>query len=938
MNKANEGRSRGQGIIKSVVRLGLAALLVGGLAGCGDDGVTAEDHLQRARAHIAENAYPTAVIELKNAVQKDPDLAEARLVLAETYLLLGDNAGAEKEFIRAEELGADSERVLLALADARLGLGRFDDVLDAVADDTTAAPARRASLLLIRAKAHFGLGDAEDGERALAEAHELDPNNARVLALMAGLAQSRDDGDAARDLIAEAKAIAPTDPEVLARAGGLAAARGDTARAVAEYQALVDSVPGNPRFVLLLAEAQVNSGDIDAAIATLDPFLKRYPNQPYASYLRGLAAYQKQDFEAAKTFAQPMIQAAPTHLPTLMVLGGAHFALGEDEQAINRLTVVNSRAPNNVAARRMLGAALLRNGDARQAREVLAPLEAGSADDAALLAMIGTAALRSGDLAGGERYFERLTELQPENPAARAQLGTIRVGLGEVEEGTLDLEQAIEQDPNLRSLAVLAVTHIQAREFDKALEVAERISREFPESPIGATLSGIAHAGKDDVEAARAAFERALEIDPATVDASMNLAALKVRENDLEAARDILAAAAAETPDNPRLLGRLANIEAQLGDFKAAERHLLALGALDPEAIGPKILLARLHVRTGEPRRALDLVAGQVPLHPDNAGLLDVVAEAYRASGETEKAARTYERLLALTPDNAPAHLQLALAYEQLGQRDKAESQLEKLLAVQPESALAKIGLARIALAEGDTARAGTFVDELAQTPAASDPRFLELKGDVALRSDDPATAVAAYEQAYNAQQTTQRVLKLAQARKIAGESDPERVVVDWLAQNPQDTAARLYIANEDIRARRFAAAREHYERAVEEAPDNALVRNNLAWLLWHDGEARAALPHAGRALELAPDAPGVKDTAGIIHLELGNVGRASALLAEAAAALPDNAEVQYHYAQALIAQDQAEQARGVLRRALASGTDFPERAEAESLLERLGG
>ena len=54
------------------------------------------DHDFRVRA--------AAVIQLRNALQKNPDLAEARFLLGTSLLETGDLAGAEKELRKAAEL------------------------------------------------------------------------------------------------------------------------------------------------------------------------------------------------------------------------------------------------------------------------------------------------------------------------------------------------------------------------------------------------------------------------------------------------------------------------------------------------------------------------------------------------------------------------------------------------------------------------------------------------------------------------------------------------------------------------------------------------------------------------------------------------------------------------------------------------------------------
>ncbi len=920
-----------------IVALVSAVGMIAVLAACGDDSLSAEEYMERARTQIAEQNLQAGVIELKNAVQKDPKWADARILLGETYLKLGDAASAEKELTRARDLGGAPAAITLPLANAWLAQLKFQKVLDEVSVDETASPARQAEVHLVRAKAHFGLKDPEAGKKELGAAHALDPDSSRVLVMLSGLALIEKDLDKAKALIERAKEVAPDDPDVLAQAGEVARARGDLAGVVAEYQALVNNNPDVQHYKLALAEAQINHGDLDPAIEALDAYLNRYPKQPYAHYLRGLAAYQKRDFEGAKQHAQLMVRAVPEYLPALLVLGGAHFGLGENEQAITYLKQFLASVPNHEPARRMLAAALLQTGDSNKAREVLAPLESKAADDAQLLAMIGTAALKSGDLESSKRYFERLTEVQPDNPAAWAQLGTIRAAMGDVEEGTLDLERSVEQDPTARSLTALALAHIRAREFDKALEVAAKLSEQFPENAAGAILSGVAYAGKDNLDQARVAFERALEIDPTATDASMNLAALRARADDFEGAHEILAKALEQAPENMRLLGRIAEVEARLGRIDDAKARLREMGRINPDAIGPKIVLARLLVGSGEPQKALDVAAGQLPLHPDNTALLDVVGQAYLAAGQPNKAAEILERLLELIPENAATLSRLAKAYESAGRPDLFKAYLEKVIKLRPDNALANMVLARMAFAEGDLPRAEALVANLEKL-SADEPRVAELKGDIALKKKDIAAATTAYKDAFGKEPNSQRVIKLALAQKLAGDLGYRQMLDTWLVQHPDDPVPRLFVANDDIQAERYQAARKNYEKVVELVPDNVMARNNLAWLLWREGDAQAALPHAERALELAPDAATVQDTAGLVYLKLGNISRASTLLKEAAGGLPDNAEVQYHYAQALAAQGNSKEALDVLTRALSKGANFSERAEAEALLKELGG
>ena len=52
------------------------------LAGCAED-LSSEQHVENASAALASEDYSLATIELKNALQKDPAYAKARLLLGE---------------------------------------------------------------------------------------------------------------------------------------------------------------------------------------------------------------------------------------------------------------------------------------------------------------------------------------------------------------------------------------------------------------------------------------------------------------------------------------------------------------------------------------------------------------------------------------------------------------------------------------------------------------------------------------------------------------------------------------------------------------------------------------------------------------------------------------------------------------------------------------
>jgi tetratricopeptide (TPR) repeat protein len=193
-----------------------AVILLAGLSACGPR--TAEEHLQRAREYAAHHDLRSAVIELKNALQKSPDLAEARLMLGEADLALGDLESARKELARALSLGIATDRAMPALLETRADLGQTQDVLAALADlpPTPRYRALRGQLLL-------ATGDRDGAQREFAAAMEDDPKLPRAYLGMARLAASGPTADPAqvRAILTRGTAALPENRDIWLALGEL---------------------------------------------------------------------------------------------------------------------------------------------------------------------------------------------------------------------------------------------------------------------------------------------------------------------------------------------------------------------------------------------------------------------------------------------------------------------------------------------------------------------------------------------------------------------------------------------------------------------------------------------------------------------------------------------------------------------------------------------
>ena len=86
------------------------------LTGC--EGESTEKMVLSAKGYLAKNDSKAAIIELKNALQKNPGLAEARFLLGRTLLHSGDATSAAVELRKAIDLKYPETQVVPELAKA----------------------------------------------------------------------------------------------------------------------------------------------------------------------------------------------------------------------------------------------------------------------------------------------------------------------------------------------------------------------------------------------------------------------------------------------------------------------------------------------------------------------------------------------------------------------------------------------------------------------------------------------------------------------------------------------------------------------------------------------------------------------------------------------------------------------------------------------------
>jgi putative PEP-CTERM system TPR-repeat lipoprotein len=871
---------------------------------------------------------PAAVIEFKNAVQKDPENGEIRLSLGQAYLLLGDSNSALKELERAMDAGVARERVLPPLLEAKVELGRYQEVLGELERVGALSP----PLLSTRGAALLGTGDIAAARRSFEDALADRPDLGSAHLGLARVAVLENDAPGSRRIVDAGLVAAPKERRLWLFSGDLHAAARDFDAAIAAYDAAA-ALPGGDYLPQLgRARAMLQKGDLSGADATVEEILRVLPGWPPAEHLRGFLAFQRKDYDGAEAALLVAQKGAPDYPPVLLLLGAVKFQQSEYAQAENLLGRYLAVDPAHISARQMLAAIRVSRGDAKGAVEALAPV-ADRLADAEGLTLLGAVYLRAGQVSEATTALRRAAEVAPESGAVRHELALSLLASGESEGATTELQSAMALDPEfLQNDELLINLKLRARAFGEARDLAEKLIVKNDNAPSGHHLLGLAFMGLGEEEAAKAAFERALVTDPAYEPATLALVGIDLASRRGDSAKNRLDALLAASPESLQARVGLAQIALAQNDVASAKDHLATARVQHPNALAPRLLLGQVAFVSGDYRLADEVTQEALAIAPSDLDTLLARAKVELTMRGVPAAVPHANRLEDLLQGEAPAARLVALGDLQrsIGRWDRALRTYERALATAADGTPIRASMVRASVEGNDLDGARALLETL-RSEGAPAHLVSSLQGDIASRAGDMDAAAKAYAAALQGGDGD-AAFKLHIVEMRRGRNEAAAVIMEErLQSSPNDVRAGLALANVRLVENDYSAARALYERFQQIAPNDPMLLNNLAWLYLQQGDDRA-LATGRKALELAPSNPEIADTLGWILVSGDELTEAVKLLERAAANLTSNATVQYHLAAAYAKSGRAREAARAAERALSLG-DFPERAEAEKLM-----
>ena len=847
-----------------------AATLI--LSGCNTDNSAAEvaEHLERSDTYLAQNQYRSAMLELRNALQKATDNTKPAIDLANVMLRLG--SANQAAMLLEPWFEAGRTEVGLTLADAYARRGKWVSATEtlALSPDSGDNPARR---LRVEGNIARLSGDTTQAERLYRSALEQDSANEQAAMALASLYTVAGNTSQALTVIENFHSQnSPTANSQLA----LARIQYQTDNLDLAAETLIaglEQVPTSDFFLperrailTLLTRIMTEQGNMTQAMIYNNILTENSNTEVSESAESAVEALRAGEIDTARGILETLIQRNPDNDLVALLLGTVAMQQGDEAQGLPLLTENIDAEISPIPFIRIATMAQVDQGDRNEALATLDRALLARPGDVDLLAMHGILALADPlRAADGVASLTKALQINENRSRLRMALAQHWLGQGQTEQALGYLRSAFERTPTDWAVTDFYLSVLlQQGLTGEVAELRDQLAAEYPDDPNAQMLTSMA------------------DFRLGNRTAAIN----RLQQHDQNAPSYAL---------SQNALGGMLTAEGRNEDAIGA---YLNAAIANPDNIQPLQQAGRLYAQTSSPAEViqwLDGTAEQQATLADTAGAL--AAQILIQQGDIEGAEL---RLASLQTgntyvDTVKVEALTARAAAAARQQDwaGARTNMAEAISLQPENLNLQLSLARILASSDQSDDARALLDDL-ESEQGRDARITLTRAQVIRISEglEPSYQYlrAEWEQAGESA-LMPALLQLAQ------QAEPEASVAlatSWTVQHPENPTAWIALGDRNLQQDQELDAASNYREALRLQPGNIAAMNNLAWLL-QDSDPIEAVMLARQAAERAPQNAAILDTYGRVLYKAGNISEALTTLERALELDPENAEIQQH-------------------------------------------
>ncbi len=397
----------------------------------------------------------------------------------------------------------------------------------------------------------------------------------------------------------------------------------------------------------------------------------------------------------------------------------------------------------------------------------------------------------------------------------------------------------------------------QAAEINFDQSISNYTIEKSDKSPAAdAFRAGISELLNNKTDAAKAAFQKALEQDSKYVPALIGLADIAQRQNQQGDVDKYLTRAAELEPQSANVYMAWARVYQQRKRFTEAEAAFRSAASILPKASAPQIGLGELYLQWPDrQQQAVNSFQKALSLDPDNKTAQYLLGMATAATGKQQEALKIFEKSHQQNPKDPAPLIAMGRLHLEMHAPDKALAAFDEGLKSQPQyvplllnksDALAQMGRWDDALAPLDAAeklapKSGEILlkkGDILQVTKQWDASITAYKKSLALTPDQPIT----YNNLALAQQGSGKQLDKAKeyaqkAVDLSPKSAPFWDTLGWIQRSVND----------------LNGARESLKKAIALESNVAVFHYHLGVVLADQKDKAEAIKSIQAALKLDP-------------------------------------------------------------------------------------
>lgn len=866
----------------NIMNHALVLVVIFFLAGCGDDQEKINGEVARfirsAETYRDQGQFRAAMLEGKNAIQKNPNDSRGYIVLGKIYNELGGYPATQSLLEPAVKKMPD---VSLVLSEAYVASKKYRSALNVLAEYTPnqSDMESQAQKQVLIARSSIYLGDKQTYEKALAELSKVESKKIElsILSAEAMLAQGKNEDVAVK--LNGLLAGAAENPRALIFLGDVALRQNELSRAEDYYTKALGLLPKTDMFTVekltvlgQLTESLIRQGK-SAEAYTYQKILAEANPESHAAQEKfndAMELFRQGKFADAEKALKSIREQYPQDKNTAMLLGLVEYQKGQDKQAIELFDQYIDPETTSSSIIQAAALAKFRSNKTDEAIALLKKSVDSQPDNAEILATYGLALLeKNGASVDGQKALEKSLALNPKQQRLRLALAKRDFTMKNNALGLGQLQKAYTEQP---LDLLIQQTYFKALFSEGKIDVVkseiESFQKTYPSNSRGYFLEGWFKFVQKNYLESQKAFEKSLSIkDNHEKNLSYaGLAEIYKAQNQPQKAVTVWQNLLEEDPTQVSAYAEWLQVMQKLDHAKDAIAFLVGLET-KTDKWQPSVVLAQLLFSSGQ-------VA-------DSVKHIDLALE---RSGKSEQvkqiAAKLYQQYaVALYKDNKPT---------------ESKSYILKALSFAPENMNFLASLIELEIAQKNIPEAQKVLDQFSSSADVAAERDY-LQALIRAAENKPEDALKLYKSSWAKKPLDVTAKAIYESYHKGNQKELLAAFTsEWATKLPNSASSALLMAVDAQQKNDPITAIKWYEKTIELEPNNPATLNNLAWLYYEQKNPKA-IEYAARAYKLDPNNSAIIDTYGWILVESNQAAEGYELLQRAVSLSPANKEIQDH-------------------------------------------